>query len=340
MKKLIPVLLMAAIPAVTQAAKNINFDSDDLNIDIGGFIRADAGIGDRYGDAHDDDRIAISKSALAILPSYKNVKGVFVVGGELSSVNDANNDEDGNIDIKDAYITLTFGNLDAIVGAAPLLFGLKGEGYPGDHTIQPSVEFGGGGAFAVSNQAGPSVIADWKFMENASLRVGVFDQKDYQDSGAKAASDPTVDNGSGISDNVFIQVRGDNLMDSGVYASAGYETRYVGDTVDDSKDIWAVGAGWKSGMFDISAEYQSLDEAFNATADDESYVIVEALLTPADRYRVYLDYSKADELDVTTWRAGANYDYNKHTVFSIEYSKDDLDTDDESSVDARIALSF
>jgi hypothetical protein len=338
MKKSLISLLLCMAPVFAQADKNINVNLEDLNIDVGGFIRADAGVGDRYGDAHDDDRIGVSKAAIAIVPSYKNVKGIFVIGGEVTSINSP--DEDGNIDMKDTFLVIDLESVEAIVGLQPLLFGLKSAGYPGDHSIQGSVEFGAGGAFAVSNQAGPAIIADWKFLENASLRVGVFDQKDYQDSGSKAASDPTVDNGSGITDNAFIQVRGDNLMDTGIYAIAGYETRYVGDTVDDSKDIWLLGAGWKSGMYDISAEYLSLDEAFNATADDETYFIVEAILTPADNYRVYLDYSKADELDVTTWRAGGNYDYNKYTMFTIEYARDDTDTDDVSSIDARITLSF
>ncbi len=339
MNRLLPcILTQFFLATASQAEQEINLNAEDLSIKVGGFIRADVGGGDRYGDANDDDRIGISKAAFAVLPTYQNIKGVFVIGTEITS--DSRSDEDGNVDIKDAFVTVSFGPVDFSVGALPLLFGLKGAGYPGDHTIQSSVEFGAGGVFAVSNQAGTSAVVDWNFAENMSLRLGVFDQRDYQDSGSKAATDPTIDNGSGIADNAFALLRGEHLFDTGLYFSAGFERRYVGDTVDDSKNIWAAGAGWNSKMFELSGEYQALDEAFNGTSDDDSYVIAEAAFKPGAKYRIYADYSDADEADVTTYRGGGNYFYNKHAMFTLEYARDDLPNDDVNSVDARITLTF
>ncbi len=339
MRKLIFTLVISLCPLLVNAENRVNVN-EELDVGFGGFIRADLGIGERYGDAHDDDRLGISKAAFAITPSYKNIKGVFVLGTEVTTLNDTGGTEDGNIDIKDAFIIMKFSAVDFIVGAQPLLFGLKPQGYPGDHTIQGSIEYGAGGAFATSNQAGPAVVANWPLNDSISLRVGFFDQKDYQDSGSKAATDPTVDNGSGITDNFLIQVTGTNIMGTGIYANVGLEKRYVGDTVDDSSNIVALGAGWKNKQLDFSAEYQQLDKAFNATDSDEDYLILESSYMPNSHYRAYIDYSRANELDLSTWRFGGNYHYNKHTMFTVEYAADDADGDDVSSLDARITLSF
>ncbi|MEE9491967.1 MAG: hypothetical protein V3W04_01125 [Gammaproteobacteria bacterium] len=338
MKKLLAVVAVSCLYPYFAIAENTITINDEIDIGFGGFIRADLGVGDRYGKAHDDDRLGVSKAAFAVTTSYKNIQGVFVLGSEVTSVN--NSTEDGNIDIKDAFVIMKFSPVDLIVGAQPLLFGLKPQGYPGDHSIQGSVEYGAGGAFAISNQAGPAVVANWNITDSFSLRGGFFDHNDYQNSGTRAASDPLVDNGSGIFDNLFIQLSGKNILGTGIYANTGIEKRYVGDSVDDSENIFVLGAGWKNAQLDFSAEYQALDKTFIGTAHDENYFILESSYMPNSDYRVYLDYSAADELDLTTWRLGGNYHYNKHTMFTVEYARDDADSDDVDSVDARVTLSF
>jgi hypothetical protein len=315
-------------------------ESGKIYVSVGGFIRADAGFGDRYGDAHEDDSLSISRAAMAVTAKYQNVEGVFVLGTELSTRN--KNDEDGNIDIKDAFIVVKdFGmnGFDLSVGAQPLLFGLKPNGYPSDHSLRGSIEYGGAGAFAVAEQAGPSIIGNWEYAEGSSLRFGFFDQRDYLNSSTVPAYES--DEGSAINDNFFIQWRSNDLFDSGVYASLGYELRYVGDTVNDSEDISFIGLGWKNGAIDFSLEFVDLDKAFNGTADDESYFIAESSWQATEKMSLYLDYAQADELDVETYRFGLDYDYNQHTKFSVEFTHDDLaHLEDESSVDFRMTLSY
>jgi len=311
---------------------------DQVKVGVGGFIRADAGFGNRYGEAHEDDRIGISKAALAVTAEYKNVKGVFVVGTEVTSLNNA--DEDGNVDIKDAFVVLQdfgFDGFDLTLGAQPLLFGLKPNGYPGDHSIQGSIEYGAGGAFAVSNQAGPAIVGSWEYSEGNTLRFGVFDQKDYAGSPAAIANS---DEGSTISDNAFIHWQGKDLYGSGIYASLGYESRYVGGMVNANRDIYEAGIGWSNDSLDLSVEYVSLDEAFNGTEDQERYLIVESAWQLNEDLKLYLDYSEAKELDIETYRAGVDYQYNKHTLLSLEYSQDDLVGRDQKSLDLRVALYY
>ena len=337
MKKVLTGLLACLCPLLVNAENAITIN-DEIDVNFGGFIRADLGIGDRYGDAHDDDRLGVSKAAFAITSKYRNIQGVFVLGTEVTSVN--NGTDDGNIDVKDAFVIMSFSPVDLIVGAQPLLFGLKPQGYPGDHSIQGSVEYGANGAFATSNQAGPAIVVTWPVNDSISVRAGFFDQNDYQNSGSVGVTNPTVDNGSGITDNVFIQLSGKNILGSGIYANTGLENRYVGATVDDSEGIFVLGAGWKNTQLDVSAEYQALNKAFTGTNSNEDYLIFEASYLFNSDYRAYLDYSNADELELTTWRLGGNYHYNKHTMFTLEYAKDDADLIDLNSVDARVTLSF
>lgn len=311
-----------------------------LKTDIGGFIRFDVGAGDRYGDTNANDGLGISKAAVAIKPSYKNVQGIFVLGTEVMTYN---NETTGNIDIKDAFLVTTIGSIDITTGAAPLFFGLKPEGYPGDRSIQGSVEYGARGAFKSSNQAGPNAALQWNATATESIRLGVFDQP------APVVVPPTVPatTGSGLIDNALIQVRSTNIASTGLYANLGFERLYIAG-LDESKNIIAAGAGWKNNMIDVSAEFVSLAKEVVKTTDNESYLIAEATFMPSARSKVYLDYSMASKMKIMTIRAGANYNYDEHTMFTLEYAYDDVKTDTQAaiatgslnSVDARITFSY
>ncbi|WP_281556127.1 hypothetical protein [Thalassomonas sp. RHCl1] len=314
-------------------------EDSGFSFKFGRFIRADAGHGDRYGDGHGDDRLGITKAALAITSEYENITGVFVVGTEITSLDDPN--EDGDVDIKDAFIVIKdFGwqGFDVTMGAQPLLIGLKPEGYPGDHSIQGSIEYGAGDAFAFSNQAGPALTADWRYSDTQRIRVGVFDQKDYFNSGSVDVT--LAEEGSDISDNYYLQWTGSSLFGSGFYANLVYESRYLGGMINNNEDIWAAGLGWQQGAVDLSLEYVSLDKAFNATLKDESYLIAESSYAVSEKTGIYFDYSAADELDLKTYRLGLNYFYNPHTTFSVEYSEDDLPGEDLESLDLRVSLHY
>lgn len=307
---------------------------EELDISIGGFIRADYGNGDRYPENQGEDRLGITRAALAATATYENVKGVFVVGTEVTSEADANTD--GNVDIKDAFIVISeLGGspFNLSVGAQPLLFGLKPNGYPADHTIQASVEYGAGGGLAVANQAGPSIIVDANFGA-VNIRGGFFDVD-------SETSVTLSDNGSALTDNFFVQAYFSDIAGSGVYGVAGVETIYV-DEVNDAESITSIGLGWKNDVFDLSAEYITLDETINGTVDEETYTVVEAAFKVTKALNFYFDYSTADVAEFDTIRTGLNYDYNKHTVFTIEYSQDnfELSANDVDSVDLRIAINF
>ena len=329
----IALLSLASTPALAQG------DGDGLEWTLGGFMRAETGFGDRYGNATDEDTTGISRAALAISSKYENITGFFAIGGELMSSTDAN--ENGNIDIKDAFVTINeLGNgFSVTLGAQPLLFGLKPNGYPADRSLIGSLEYGAGGAFAVSNQAGPAIVGAWQANDGNRIRFGIFDQRDYQNSGTLPPA--AASSGSGMSGNYFLQWNSRDLFDSGIYFAAGVESRYVGGTVDDDQSIWFVGAGWANEMFDVSLEHTSLDAAFNGTADDEAYLVTELTWhVPDSPWSVYLDYADADELDLQTLRLGSMRRLNDHFDFAAEYAQDDIGASDVDSIVLRLQLTY
>lgn len=308
-------------------------------VTFGGFIRADYGAGDRYPEARGEDRLGVSKAALAATVHYDRIKGVFVIGTER--LTDGNPDNDGNVDIKDAFIVVGDDSRPGFswsVGAQALLFGLKPNGYPGDRSLQPSIEYGGAGAFAVSNQAGPSLIGTYKFDQGFSVRFGAFDLDADNAVGAIPADD-----GSQITDNLFVQLRSDDLFATGLYATVGVESLYVGGAVNDTKRIFAAGLGWRQGMFDASVELQRLDGEIVGTSDDEQYLVAELTFLPNKEWTIYADWATAKGLDADTIRVGANYEIMRHLTFSAEYSKDDFDFSgarNVDSVDVRLTLTW
>ena len=307
-----------------------------MDIEIGGFIRADLGFGDRYGDAAGEDRIAVSKAALSATATSGNVKGIFVLGTEISSEPIVGTN-DGNIDIKDAFIVWGDDSFNLSVGAQPLLFGLKSAGYPGDHSIQASVEFGGGGAIPVANQAGASALFNWSFGGSSSLRFGVFDNRGYTPDGSVF----DAEDGSTVADNFMIQWRVDDLGGSGIYAVIGTENVYLGGDNNDTGSISTVGLGWKNAFIDISAEYFIFEDTVLGVPDEEEeYLIAELAFTPNEMWKIYLDYSEADLIEVKTSIVGLNYNYSSALMVTFEGSTEDYGGSDVSSVDFRLTLSY
>jgi hypothetical protein len=308
-------------------------------VSIGGFIRAEYGAGDRYPEARGEDRLGVSKAALAVTAEREDIRGVFVAGTER--LTDGNPDNNGDIDIKDVFIVIGANQergWSGSFGVQPLLIGLKPNGYPGDRSLQPSIEYGGAGAFAVSNQAGPSLIGTYKFNPTMSLRFGAFDL-DADNTGSAIPPDE----GSKLIDNLFVQWRGDQLFGSPLYASVSLERIYVGGFVDDSQTIATAGVGYRSGMFDVSLELIRLDQEIVGAADDESYVVAEFTFNPNERWTAYADVAQADELDAMTYRVGAVYQLRKFLSLSLELSNDDFDTpgfDDADSVDLRLTFTY
>ena len=314
-------------------------DDTEPTVAFSGFIRGEYGVGDRYPEARGEDRLGISKAALAADVRYEGIQGVFVIGTER--LTDGNPDNDGNVDIKDAFIVIggqKERGFSASIGAQALLFGLKPNGYPGDRSLQPSIEFGGAGAFAVSNQAGPSLIGTYKFSPAVSVRFGAFDLDSDNGTGLFPPTD-----GSSLGDNLFVLVRANDLLMPGLYAAAGLESIYVGGAVNDSKSIATVGVGFKQGLIDASVELMQLDAEIVGATDDERYVVAELALLPNDQWTVYFDWADASESEANTLRVGAHYQLMRHLILSAEYSKDEFDVTgatDVDSADVRLAVVF
>jgi hypothetical protein len=324
--------------------------ADDLELNIGGFIWGNLGFGDRYEDS-DDDAVGVQKAAVTVSPEYKNTRGVLVLGvDDLFNENQFSDgsDDDSNIEAKEAFVGIKFdllgGSLDTTIGKQPLLFGLKPNGWVGDRSIQFGLEFGGADGVNVSGQVQSAFILDWSWGGDSgssfgssvggdgsvSIRFGLFDTDD----GDALA-------GTAITDNWFLQVRADDLFGTGLYGNAGYEQV---DVAGSSEGIISVGAGWMIAMFDLSLEYQGLDQnAVAGVADDETQIIAEVTANISDSWNVYLDYATADEKDVDTTRFGTTWSYNDHTDFTAEYSKDKYSAtgmDDDDSIDLRVAFNF
>ncbi len=348
----IRVALISALlaPAGAMAA------GDDVKLNVGGFVWGDAGFGDRYSSS-DDDRIGVFKAAVTMSPEYKNTRAVLVLGADdMFGGNAGQNGASSTGDIKAQEVfagikwDLLGGSLDTTIGKQPLLFGLKPNGWVGDRSISFGLEYGGAGGVNVSGQVQTAIIADWSWGGSSggsavssigsdgswSIRFGMFDTDVSPNSGS--------DGGSSMTDNWMIQARGDDLLGLGIYGNVGYEQR---DVLGSSEGIISVGAGWQFGMFDLSLEYQGIDEALTNLVPgtgDETQIIAEATANINEAWLVYLDYATADKMDVDTVRLGTTWMYNDHVDFTAEYSDDSYASNmsalDGSSIDFRMAFSF
>ena len=323
----------------------INVNLEDINADIdlslGGWIRIDYGVGtDRFGARKGSDRLGVSQYAMVTNVQFsEDIALVGVVGGTVFS--DGTSDD---FDIRDAFMVwdnlFGFQNLTFKAGAQPILFGLKPNGYPGDHSLQPSVEYGAAGLFAVSQQAGPSVLLlqPFEIMDSTlsgTVSVGAFDHDTEND---------TLDDGSSIADNYFAQVKFDRVLLEGLYAVLGIENRYVGGRIDSSEPIVDIGIGFGNELFDASFEYIHIDEDLLAPAiltDNEAYYVAEFAVNPFENVSLYFDWARAQEANVETYRLGMSCDIESWLNFKLEVSQDNLKRgEDPESVDARITLTF
>ena len=339
---------IAALCAVDVSAEDNTLE--EVETKVGGFIRADYGYGDRYPVSQGEDRLGVSKAALAVNTNYDGVKGVLVFGTEITTEEDATTD--GDVDVKDAFIVLeNIGNsgINFSVGAQPLLFGLKPNGYPGDRSLQGSLEYGAQGLFAVSMQAGPSVIFNADLINGVNLRAGVFDRNSYD-------PDIEIEDGASLIDSGFVQISLTDLFGTGIYGVVGGESLFL-DLENDAEGIVTLGLGWTNDWFDFSTEVVGLQDTIienqlensrGLTLDleeDEIYTIVEASIKPTKSTQLYADYSSARELELDTTRVGLHYNMNKHTLLTAEFSRDgfgegEIQDEDITSVDFRIELSY
>jgi hypothetical protein len=263
---------------------------------------------------------------LLLSATTEDVQAILDFGGTI--FNDGV--DNGSAGIKDAFIVIGANNKTGFswsVGAQPLLFGLRPNGYPGDSSLQANIDYGAAGGFAVSQQAGPSIIGNYKFTPDESLRFGAFDLAE-----SNSANVTTATNGSKIKDNLFLLWRGTNIANTGIYATAGAERIYVGlaggpngglgPVVDGSKQIYSAGVGFKNEIINASAEYIHLNANIVNTASDERYIRAHVDVTPVPHWTAYADYSNGHEVGASTYRIGGVWQFRKHLGFAAEYSKD------------------
>lgn len=312
-----------------------------------GYVNVEYGAGSRYDNTtkvEGEDRIGAQQYNTGAIAKYENMTFFGAIGGTgLSNDNNA----DGAITITDAFIMLDNikgSNFSLSMGLQPLLFGLKPNGFPGDHTLQASVEYGGGGGFNASQQAEGSIIGHYAINDSMKLSVGLFDEDEND-------NDVAANKGSSLIDNYFVSLRATNVANTGLYGFLGYENRYVGavgtTNIDSSKPIIDVGVGYKMGMFDFSLEYISLDQDLvnstqgSALTSDESYIVAELMVNWED-CGFYVDYGNAAEAETTTIRVGMTHKFHKHLMAQVEWSQDDLlvDTSDVESIDFRLKAHF
>ena len=322
------------------AAATVHADQFPGEYEIGGWIRADYGNGDRYADADGEDNLGVSQAALLGKWTYENLEAILLLGG--TNLTADSTDGDGDVGIKDAFIVwreIGGSGLTLSAGAQPLLFGLKPNGFPGDRSLQPSLEYGGAGGFAVAQQAGPSVILSYAAGDRVTLRGGLFDTSSSTAAYFEATGLGGID-GSSVSKNYFAQLELQSGDEQGVYFALGYEGRYVGDEIDSTEPILDLGVGFKNKWFDLSVEYVQLDRNITRTLDDEAYGIAELTLMPTDRLQLYFDYAEAEERALETLRAGLRYQISKPLNFKFEYSEDELGNGSIDGVDVRLELTF
>ncbi len=305
------------VSAAAHADIRVSPEGSPVSADIFGFAFLDYTYGNQIPDGQGNDRIGISKAAFGSKIAYKNWDLTSVLGATVLS--------DGTTDVgfKDIFITWNdVGGSKAklIGGAQAFLFGLKPNGYPGDRTLQPSVEFGGAGGFAVSNQAGASLRAIHPVSDWGTVEVLAFDTN-------ISAGPGTGTDGSAIYKNWIGQLRVDK---SGVKGVVGVEGRYVGGTVNGIRPIVDIGLGYEDDAFDITAEYIWLHSAISQSqatpveAGHETYVVVEGTWRPTSKLGVLGDYSWGHRLKAHTARFGITYALFSFVELRAEYAHDFL----------------
>jgi hypothetical protein len=335
------ILAMAALGTVaaSTAFADTTVAVDDVPVDLGftGFVRADYGNGDRYSTADGEQRFGTTKSFLLLNMNTEDIHAVLDFGATILTDTNSGGDASGTVGFKDAFIAVGDNKPTGFsfsVGAQPLLFGLRPNGYPGDSSLQPNIDYGAvPGAFNVSQQAGPSIIGTYKFTPDMSLRFGAAGG-DF--TGTPYATNLNLTNGSKVQHNLFVLWRGNNIAGLGLYATAGYESIFVGGPYDGEKPIYSAGVGYKQDLFDVSVEYIHLNQdiidatlALTTTGTpvplvdgDERYIRAHASVTPIDEFTVYADYSNAHELGASTYRIGGKWQFRKHLNLMLEYSRD------------------
>lgn len=313
--------------------------SGDLSFE--GWIWAEYGRGDRYPESQGEDRLGFSEAALRAKYRNQNFEAVLLLGGVFFT-----GDDPGNIDfnVQDAFVVwheIGGGRFSLRAGAQPLLFGLKPEGFPGDRSLQPSLEYGGAGGFAVSQQAGPSIVLSYDLGDIGEFTAGAFDTSASTADYFRRTGLGGIE-GSSLEKNYFGQLRIDRLGVDGLYGVVGWEQRYVGDSVNSSEPIFDVGLGYGNDFFDLSLELIDLDETITGTADSDTYTIAELTITPNEDLTLWADFGQSDESDLETIRVGVKVQILQPAAVHFEYSQDKLGagSDDVHSFDVRLALNF
>lgn len=313
-----------------------------IKVDVSGFVQLQFGVGDRYGKFQGEDSIGFPRAALEVGASYENIKlSVLAGASRLSHTKTANADKADFEEVKLGMRQIKGSKFSASIGLQSLNLGLKANGYAGDRSIQPSLEFGGAGGFAYSNQLESSLLVEYDYDEKIQFSGGLFDT---DQSSAASIALGTVNNvdGSSMIDNVFLQARANDWIFKQTYGVVSLQRRYVG-IVDAGKMIYNMGFGYQTERVDVSYEWIGMDDGIVILNENESYHIFQCSVFPKKDLTCYLDWATASERDIDTIRLGVKYQYSEPLELQLEYSKDDSPVNagtNVDSVDFRVQFDF
>lgn len=361
MKKILLVSLLLLTGANAGAAEADPF----------GWLWVDYGAGSRYTRGDGRDVAGAAQANLGVNASHGKLSARVLVGGTLFSndrsqtvnavdfnvtritnqgstnnLRTAEVNNVGTVRIREAYITydrIGGSMLGLSIGAQPIWFGLKPGGHEGDgdRNIQNSLEFGGAGGFDLSSQVETGLRFFYNLDDIAVFAIGAFDSNE---------ENSNVDDGAHIWDNYFATAKFNELFTEGLYLFLGYQGKYVGGAVDQTKPIFDVGLGFQyRNWFDVSFEYASLNEDIAGTGSSENYYIAKLTIWPTEKASFIFDWTWADKLDAYTIRTGFNYQYNDSISAMLQYALDNENVATQAgvtgernlgSVDMRLAYNF
>lgn len=334
MKKQIFALTTSLIlgPSLTLAQQA---QDKDYNINYFGWINADYSYSadqDRIPAGGGHDQLGVGQTAFGLRGNQGKIHGVLVIGGSAMSLDNAGAD---NFAVRDAFFIYEDrkdNNFKLSVGAQPLLFGLKPNGYPGDRSLRASLEYGAMSSYNVAQQGEKAVRLDY-VTSYGDIELSVFDT-------AEGKSDATK-KGSSIKDNYSLQFRPKNLYVKGLFGNIGVQNRYLASK-DTGRQITSVGLGYEAKHFTLTAENLLIQSGYITGLDKQETVSVVELdiRNWNEVFWGYIDWSHAKEQDKTTQRVGLVYEFARNATFQTEYSKDEGGNKDSEGFDMRVQFRF
>lgn len=327
-------LISVLMPSLSFGQKT---NLDDFNLKYFGWINVDYKystdqIRHNNEPGNGNDQFGVGQSAFGLSGNQDKIHGVLVIGGSAMSLDSA---EAGNFALRDAFLIyddVKENNFKLSFGAQPLLFGLKPNGYPGDRSLRPSLEYGAMSSFNVAQQGEKAVRLDY-VTSYGNIDLSLFDTAEGKNDATKK--------GSSIIDNYSLQFRPKNLFATGLFGNLGLQKRYLAEK-NEGRDIISLGLGYEAKYFSLTVENLLLESGYiPALNKKETINVVEfELRNFSEVFWTYYDWSHAKEQNKNTHRLGLVYEYASNTTFQAELSQDKGGNQDSEGFDMRVQFKF